>query len=156
MARDRAHARRQLDARFQRFRPLDDASLPHKGWIRAIRDALGMTSAELADRIGVIQQTVPDLERSELRDTIKLETLRRAADALDCDLVYILLPRTSLDEAVTQQARRKAARHLDPVAHHSRLEDQVVTSNDATAQIDELAAQFIDRRGLWSERDSQR
>lgn len=109
-----------------------------------------MSGAELAARIGVSQQTVPDLERSEFRDTIKLETLRRAADALDCDLVYFLLPRTSLDDAVEGQARRKAARHLGPVAHHSRLEDQEVTGDAAAAQVDELAAGFIDRRGLWS------
>ncbi len=99
---------------------------------------------------------VSDLEHSELGDTIQLETLRRAADALDCDLVYFLLPRTSLDEAVRKQARKKAARHIGPLAHHSRLEDQALTSDDAAAQLDELAAQFVDRRGLWSETDSMR
>jgi len=156
MASNRALARRQLSARFQRLRPLADTPRPHKGWIRAIRDALGMSSTELADRIGVNQSTAISLERSEQRDTIRLETLRRAADALDCDLVYFLLPRTSLDEAVWRQALRKAARHLGPVAHHSRLEDQAVTGDDATAQLDELAAHFADRRGLWSERDHQR
>ena len=115
-----------------------------------------MSSTELAARIGVSQQTVPDLERSELRDTIKLETLRRAADALDCDLVYFLLPRTSLNEAVKEQALRKAAKHLDPLTHHSRLEDQAVADDDSAAQLDELAAGFIDHRGLWSETDSLR
>ena len=154
MTRDNPQARRRLDARFQRLRPLADEPRPHKGWIRAIRDALGMSSTELAARIGVIQQAVPDLERSELHDTIKLETLRRAANALDCDLLYFLVPRTSLDEAVKRQARHKAARHLDPLAHHSRLEDQAVTSDDAAAQLDELAVRFIDRRGLWSETNS--
>lgn len=156
MAKNRAQARRHLDARLQRLRHLVDEPRPHRGWIRAIRDALGMSSTELAARIGVSQQTVPDLERSELRDTIKLETLRRAADALDCDLVYFLLPRTSLNEAVKEQALRKAARHLDPLAHHSRLENQAVTDDDAGAQLDELAAGFIDRRGLWSDTDSLR
>ncbi len=106
--------------------------------------------------MGVSQQTIPDLERSELHDTIKLETLRRAADALDCDLVYFLLPRASLDDAVKAQARRKATRLLGQVAHHSRLEDQAVSADDAAAQLDELAARFIDRRGLWSEPDSSR
>jgi len=110
-----------------------------------------MSSAELAARMGIIQQTVPDLERSELHDTIKLETLQRAADALDCDLAYVLLPRTSLEEAVKTQARRKASRHLSPVAHHSRLEDQSVSDDAAEAELDEFAAQFIDRRGLWSD-----
>lgn len=151
MTKNGAQARRQLDARLQRLRPLADAARPHKGWVRAIRDALGMSSTELAARMGISQQTVPNLERSELHDTIKLETLRRAADALDCDLAYVLVPRTSLDDAVRAQARRKAARHLEPVAHHSRLEDQSVDDDDAAAELDELAARFIDRRGLWSD-----
>ena len=150
MTKNGAQARRQLDARLQRLRPLAGEPRPHKGWLRAIRDALGMSSTELAARMGVSQQTVPNLERSELHDTIKLETLRRAADALDCDLAYVLVPRTSLDDAVRTQARRKAARHLAPVAHHSRLEDQSVGDDDAAAEIDEFAARFIDRRGLWS------
>ena len=113
-----------------------------------------MSSAELATRIGVSQQTVFDLERSEERDTIKLETLRRAADALDCDLLYVLLPRTTLNESVHRQARRKATRDLERVAHHSRLENQAVTTEDAADQLDKLVADLIDRRGLWSEADS--
>ncbi len=115
-----------------------------------------MSSRELADRMRVSQQTIPDLERSEQRVKIKLETLQRAADALDCDLVYFLRPRRSLDEMVRLQARRKAAQHLGPVAHHSRLEDQTVTAADADAQLDDLAAEFIDRRGLWTESASSR
>ncbi len=113
-----------------------------------------MSGRELATRMGVSQQTIPDLERSEQRGTIKLETLRRVADALDCDLVYVLLPRRSLDELVTSQARRKAAQHLSPVAHHSRLEDQAATYGDTEAQLEDLAAQFVDRRGLWTDSTS--
>jgi predicted DNA-binding mobile mystery protein A len=101
--------------------------------------------------MGITQPTVQALERSEVNNTIKLETLRRAAEALDCDLVYGLVPRTNLDEAVRTQARRKAAWHLGPVAHHSRLEDQGVSDSDTAAELDELAARFIDHQGLWSE-----
>ncbi|MGB5730812.1 MAG: helix-turn-helix domain-containing protein, partial [Acidimicrobiia bacterium] len=82
MVRDNVQARRRLDARFLRLRPLADEPRPHKGWIRAIRDALGMSSTELAARIGVSQQRVPQMERSELQDTITLGTLRRVAEAL--------------------------------------------------------------------------
>ncbi len=151
-----AQARSRLDARLKRLRTLGEEPRPHRGWIRAIRDALGMSGRELATRMGVSQQTIPDIERSEQRGTIKLETLQRAAEALDCDLVYVLLPRRSLDELVTAQARRKAARHLSPVAHHSRLEDQAATYGDTAAQLDDLAAQFVDRRGLWTESPSSR
>lgn len=121
--------------------------------MRAIRDALGMSGAELAARMGVRQQTIQDLEQSELHETIKLETLRRAAIALDCDLVYALVPRQGLDIAVKAQARRKAADHLERVAHHSRLEDQAVDETDEASQLDALAAEYIDRRGLWSAAD---
>ncbi|MGB9358139.1 MAG: mobile mystery protein A [Acidimicrobiia bacterium] len=151
MVKDNVQARRRLDARFLRLRPLAEEPRPHKGWIRAIRDALGMSSTELAARIGVSQQRVPQMERSELQGSITLETLRRVADALDCDLVYVLHPRTSLDEAVKEQARRKAAQHLGPVAHHGRLEDQELDVKDEAAQLDEFALRFVDRKGLWAE-----
>ena len=151
----RAQARTRLDARLEPYRALATGARPHRGWIRAIRDALGMSSREMAERMGVSQQSIPDIERSEQRGTIKLDTLQRAADALDCDLVYLLVPRRSLDEAVKAQARRKAAQLLSGVAHHGRLEDQAVTAADTKAQIDDLAGRFIDRRGLWTESETR-
>ena len=110
-----------------------------------------MSSTELAARMKVGQSTVADIERSEAQSTIKIDTLRRAADALDCDLVYSFVPRTTLEESVRSQAKRKASQHLAGVAHHMRLEDQAVTNDDAEAQLDELSSRFVDRRGLWSE-----
>ena len=125
MASLNAQARSRLDDRLDAARSVAEQPRPHGGWIRAIRQALGMSGREFADRLGVTQQTIPDIERSEQRDTIKLETLRRAAAALDCDLAYVLVPRRGLDELVTQQARRKAVEHLGPIAHHSRLRGPV-------------------------------
>jgi predicted DNA-binding mobile mystery protein A len=87
-----------------------------------------MSSAELAARIGVSQQRVSQIEHNEVHETITLVTLRRAANALDCDLVYVLEPRTSLNEAVREQAHGKAVRHLAPVSHHNRLEDQSLST----------------------------
>ena len=151
MARTSAQARRHLDARLGRLRPLINEPRPHRGWIRAIRDALGMSTTELAARMRVVQSTVVEIESSETRATIKLDTLRRAADALECELVYALIPRSTLGESVRTQARRKAAQHLAGVAHHMRLEDQAVDDDDGAAQLDDLRSRFGDRRGLWSE-----
>lgn len=114
-----------------------------------------MSSTEMADRMGLSQQSILGLERSEQRETIKLETLRRAADALGCDVVYLLVPRTTLEDAVTTQARRKARAYLGPVAHHSRLEDQAVDYLGRSSQLDDLAARLVDRRGLWTEPASE-
>lgn len=151
MASPRSEARRHLDARLDGFRPLVDEPRPPRGWVRAIRDALGMSGAELGSRMGVRQSTVDQLERSEANDTIKLDSLRRAADALDCDLVYALVPRTSLEATVQAQGRRVAARRISAVAHHMRLEDQAVDDRDAGVQLNALAAELVDRRGLWSD-----
>lgn len=110
-----------------------------------------MSSRELAERMGVKQQTVVDIERSERRGTVKLETLERAARALDCELVYFLRPRRSLEELVSSQARKQAERRLSWVSHHSRLEDQAVSGEEAAVQLDELADALKDQRGLWTE-----
>lgn len=147
---NQATARQRLDVRLAPYRGLVIDPRPHRGWIRAIREALGMSGQELAARLGVTQQSVLDIERSEQRESIKLETLRRVADALDCDVVYALVPRQPLQDAVQTQARHKAVELLGAVAHHSRLEDQSVTDDELSAQIDDLAARFVDRRGLWS------
>jgi predicted DNA-binding mobile mystery protein A len=112
-----------------------------------------MSGAELAARMGVSQQVVSEIERSERLTTAKLETLSRAAAAMDCELVYALVPRTTLEETVCAQARRKAVRHLAEVAHHGRLENQEVSPGEFAAHVEELTSWFADRRGLWADDD---
>ncbi|WP_423917846.1 mobile mystery protein A [Candidatus Poriferisodalis sp.] len=150
MLRDkRAQSRRRLDQRFDRHGDLTDLAPPPQGWIRTLRDSLGMTSGDLARRMGVHPSRIPAIERGERERTLKLDTLTRVADAMQCDIVYALVPRTSLDGMVADQARRRAIRHLRNVMAHSRLEDQEVTPDDLEAQIDDLAFEFRRRRDLW-------
>lgn len=153
MKSTRIHARRQLDHRYESVRDLGGLGCPNKGWIRAIRDALGMSGSELAARMGVSQQVVSEIERNERQTTARLETLQRAAEAMDCELVYALVPRTTLEETVNAQARRKAARHLAHVAHHGRLESQEVSPDAYATQLEELTSWFAERRGLWADDD---
>ncbi len=151
MESSQLNARRQLDRRFEPFRNLGGLARPNKGWIRAIRDALGMSGTELAARMGVSQQVVSEIERSERQSTAKLDTLARAANAMECELVYAFVPRRSLEETVRARARRKAVHHLDHVAHHGRLESQEVSAEEFAAQMEELTDWFTDRRGLWTD-----
>ncbi len=150
MARNNRLARQRLDERFDEIRPLLGRPRPHMGWIRAIRQALGMSGPELAHRLGVTPQSVSDMERNEATGSIKLETLERAAASLGCDLEYVLVPRKSLDGMVEEQARRKARHHMARIAHHGSLEGQVLPREMVEAEIEELAPGFIDKRGLWS------
>jgi predicted DNA-binding mobile mystery protein A len=97
------------------------------------------------------ESRVAPIEQAEVSGSIRLDTLERAARALDCRLVYALVPYNPLDDIVRAQARRKAIRHLAEVAHNMRLEDQAVTETDLAEQIDELASRLVGRRGLWTE-----
>src|SRR3974390_577604 len=83
---------RHLDSRFATLRPLLKTQRPPKGWLRAVRDALGMTTKQLGQRLGVSQPRIVELEQSEVNGTVTLNTLQRAAEALGCRLVYALGP----------------------------------------------------------------
>src|ERR1700723_134805 len=132
-----AHSRAILDQRFRALGPAARYTAPARGWIKAVREALGMTTAQLAKRLGVKQPSVVALEQSEAKGTIELATLRRVAQALDCTLVYALVPNKPLEAMVRNRARTFARRRLEPVEHTMLLEDQKVTAKDAEARLDE-------------------
>ncbi|MBI2170297.1 MAG: mobile mystery protein A [Actinobacteria bacterium] len=144
-------ARQQIDRRLGPFRRLGEAARPPKGWIRAIRDSLGMSTTELAKRMGVTQSRISAIERAEARGSIRLDTLARAAEALGCRLTYVLVPERSLEDMVRAQARTKAARVLGHVPHSMGLEGQTVGKRVTSRQLDQFADAFVDRRGLWAQ-----
>jgi predicted DNA-binding mobile mystery protein A len=147
----RQRARRRLDERLSALEPEDRFLPPPKGWIRAIRDALGMSGVQFASRLGVRPQSVDALEKSEAIGSIQLKTLRRMAEALDCTLVYALVPKTSLEDAVRERARKIAVRDLRRVAHTMKLEAQATGDADLEARIEAYIRDVIKDRDLWDE-----
>ncbi len=147
----RRRARQRLDERLLAIKPEDQFHRPPKGWIRAIRDALGMSGSQLAARLGVRPQTVEAIEKSEASGTIQLNTLRRAAEALDCTLVYALVPKTSLDDAVKKRARKIAVRDLNRVAHTMSLEAQGTDDVDMETRVEQYMRNVVKDRKLWNE-----
>ena len=133
-----AQARARLDERFREIGPPARFAPPVRGWIKAIREALGMTTAQLAQRLKVKQPSIVAIEQSEAKGTIELQTLRRVAEALDCTLVYALVPNRPLEETVRDRARFFLRRRREPVEHSMRLEDQGVQHKDSEALIDEI------------------
>jgi predicted DNA-binding mobile mystery protein A len=119
-----------------------------RGWLKAIRQALGMTASQLASRMGIRQPSVVAIEQSELRGSIELATLRRAAEALDCTLIYALIPNRSLESTVRERARAFARRHRMPVEHSMLLEDQQVKRTEGDADLDQILRDTSPGR-LW-------
>jgi len=147
----RQRARHRLDERLQALKPEERFRAPPKGWVRAIRDAVGMTGVQFAKRLGIRPQSVQALETSEASGSIKLATLRRAAEALDCTLVYALVPNTSLEGAVHERARKIAAHDLRRVFHSMKLEAQGTGDGDLEARIDAYVRDELKERDLWNE-----
>lgn len=149
----RQRARQRLDERLAPLKPENRLFPPPKGWIRAIRDAIGMTGPQFAARLKITPQSVADIEKSEATGSIQLKTLSRAAEALDCTLVYALVPKTSLEGAVEARARRIAMKDLQRVAHSMKLENQSVDDADLEDRIAAYVRDVINDRDLWTNRD---
>jgi predicted DNA-binding mobile mystery protein A len=145
-----AHSRSQLDKRFSQIGPLSRFSVPVHGWIKAIRAGLGMSSEQLAKRLGVKQPSVVALEQSEAKGTMELATLHRVAEALDCTLVYALVPNQPLETIVRDRARIVLRRRRAPVEHSMLLEDQAVSAKDSKARLEEFVRETNPSR-LWDE-----
>jgi predicted DNA-binding mobile mystery protein A len=144
---------RHLDKRFTAFRPLARNPRPPKGWVRAVRDALGMTTAQLARRLGVSQPRIVELEQSEMSGSVTLHTLQRAAEALGCRLVYALVPERPLAEIVRERAEIVAERQAGAVEHTMRLENQAVQSKRARKELHRQLIENLLRRParLWDD-----
>jgi predicted DNA-binding mobile mystery protein A len=140
--------RELLDGHFAEWQQLRRLARPTRGWVRAIREALGMSAATLAERLGTTPGAVTRLEQSEAADRIRLDTLRRAADALGCDLVYLLVPRRPLTAVVRDRARELAHYQIAATEQTMRLEDQA--TGKTKEMEDQLTEQLLERGSLWS------
>jgi len=152
-AKQKKLAREQLDATLGKFRPLISLFPPRKGWIRAIRDALGMTGEQLAKRLNVNKQRVARIERDEKLGKITIKTLRRVAEALDCKFVYCFVPKDSLEQTVRNKARDTALRRLARSNQMMRLEQQELNNKEKGEILKDLIVDITDTmpKSLWDE-----
>ncbi len=151
---DRKLRREQLDRVFAAWRTVGHSGRPRSGWIRQIREAFGMSTRQLAARLDVSQPTVVGFEKGEAAGTITLETLGRVARALDCEVVYALVPRVDIDTIVRERARYVAEKHVRRVGHTMRLEDQATGPADRERLVDEEVQALLQGRlsRIWEDR----
>jgi len=130
----------QMDALLAAWKAAHLSARPRSGWVRAIRESLGMSHAG-----------VRKLENAEASDAITLASLRKLAEALDCELQYALVPRTSLAQQVKERAESVARERLRPIAHSMALEDQAVQGALTKLQLELAIKELLEgsRRELW-------
>ena len=139
----------QLDKKLNRFKNVKEGFIPKKGWLATIREALCMTQSQLATRLHYSKAAIGKIE--EAKETIKIETLKKVANELDCDLFYIILPKkNSLMDLIKSRAEKIARNSIMDVAKHMSLEDQAALEEikeQTEALTDELLHNNL--KNLW-------
>lgn len=136
----------QLELALTPFIAAKETPRPPKGWIRAIREVTGLSVRDLAKRLHKAPSVAAHFEGSEAAYRITLGSLREVADALGCQLVYALVPKTgSIQELSEERARITATENVRAVEHSMALEDQAVGGIDD--KIEEETRRLLKRVG---------
>lgn len=150
-ARRRSLRRQQLDRQLGLARASLPEATPQGGWIKAVREALGLTLETFGRRLGISRQSTFQLERAEVDGSITLRRLRAAADALECDVVVVLVPRRGLEETVRARAVEAARKQLQRVGHTMAMEAQAVSDSRMEEMVKRAAEDMVERNDprLW-------
>lgn len=114
----------QTDRALAAFAPLSGKPAPRGGWLKAVRESLGLSLRAQAARVGMSAPSLFKAEAAEAEGRISLAQLRKLAEGLDCELVYGLVPRRPLGEMVEAQADKLAREAVMGVTHSMALEEQ--------------------------------
>jgi len=145
--------REQLETILKRFSPLANIRSPSKGWIRAIRNALGMTAKQLACRLEITQQAVTRIEKDESAGSVTIKTMQRVAEKLDCTFVYGFVPCSTLNATLHKQAQKVAARRLFQVNQTMALESQALSAEENKRVLSEMINELVETTpsSIWDE-----
>lgn len=143
-------ARKHLERRLSPLRKLE-LMPPPRGWLRAMREALGMTGAQLSERLQVSPSRISALEKAEASGTTTIKSLREAAEAMGCTLVYAIVPTKPIDDLLRARAEDLADAELARVHHTMRLEDQALEGRDLGEARERVVRAYLEGnpRRLW-------
>lgn len=146
--------RDQLDKTFEQLSKIRDMQPPVKGWLRSIREALGMSGKQLGERLHISQPRIVQIEKDELFGAVTLKTMRQAAEALDCVFVYAMVPRATLEATIREQAKKVAEERLSRTSHTMLLEDQLLSNDERKKMLDAKVEDLIRDmpKDFWSDK----
>jgi predicted DNA-binding mobile mystery protein A len=125
-------------------------AIPREGWVRTLRKVLGMTSSQLAKRLGVQQSRVSEIEKGEIDHKLTLKTLISTAQALGCRFEYAFIPEKSIEQVLKERAYLLATEKVEYISHHMLLEDQALSEEEKAEQIKQLAEETLNNlQTLW-------
>ena len=143
--------RKQIQENLSAYTELARRPLPQKGWIRAIREALNIPTKALARKLRCSPSNITSIEQREQKKTITLETLEEVAKAMNCALVYCLVPSEPLEAILEKQARVAAHKKIQLINHSMSLEEQGLNKKQLKEQEDELVQELLqgNLKNIW-------
>jgi predicted DNA-binding mobile mystery protein A len=124
-------------------RQLESLQRPSEGWLATMRQALGMSGAQVAARMGVSRNAVYQAERNERDSAITVGQMQKLAEAMGGRFVYAIVPEGSVADVIYAQARRKAIARIRRASAHMALEMQSLPSAETKRRVEELAAELV-------------
>jgi predicted DNA-binding mobile mystery protein A len=125
--------------------------IPPEGWLRTVRNALGMSGAQLARRMGVTRARVTQAEHAELTGGVTLKSMQAFAEAMECKFVYAIVPPGRIEDIVMRQARKKATAIVGTASKHMALESQTLPNDKIAQEVDRLTEEIAREmpRDFW-------
>lgn len=153
MGIDSVVAKQYRDKVNQAYTRFGNFSMPPNGWLRMVRNALGMSGVQLAKRLGVTKARISKAEQDELTGSVTLKTMQNMAQAMNCRFVYAIVPDNKIEEIIKKRAYQKAREQIKSASTQMALEAQSLNDKQLSFAVDELASEIIDKMhsDLWND-----
>lgn len=147
--------RMQLKEYFESQEALKNFHYPKLGWIRTCREYFGMPMSLLAKRVKLSVTRVSVVESTELEGTTTINTLKRFAKALDCELVYMFVPKHDIEQELRKMAEKLAEELIQQLNITMALEDQTISKKELRRHKEELIQKLLDDpKRLWKNNEN--
>ncbi len=152
---DKKVAREQLDKKLDSLKTFATSGIPHQGWIKTIREALGLSARQLGEKAGIDQSRISRLENAEKDGSLKLSSLQKIAKGLNMRFVYGFVSEDTLEHMVRAQAKKIALKRLIQLNNTMRLEKQELSREEQKKALEDMIDKIlIDQpKDFWDESD---
>jgi predicted DNA-binding mobile mystery protein A len=140
---DKKLMREQLDKKLISLKSLVKNGMPETGWIKPIREALGMSAKDLAEKVGIDQSRISRLENAEKMGNIKLSSMQKIAQGLGMEFVYGFVPNDTLESMVRDQAHKLAVEKFKRLNHTMRLEMQELSDDEKKKALEDMINKIL-------------
>lgn len=147
---DKKVIRKQLDEKLKVLKSFV-GFLPQQGWVKTIREVLGMSASQLGKKVGIDQSRISRLENAEKAGNLKLSSLQKIAKGLNMKFIYGFVPENTLESMVRDQAKRVALKRFKILDNTMRLEQQALSENEKQKALNDMIEKILidNPKELW-------